>query len=270
MLDETTMINDHSTGENEQAGYTEEELLQNGMICSITQRVMIISPMPERVKSLLVALSSECFDVFSLHDFQKSMLQSLQPELLVFDAIPLVNAATGHTLQAGAELLESADMHAVPVLILLDQKSYDSRDTFALGAAELLVWPAKPEQAVKQINRMLTNRPAIVPKAVDQDIRTFKDITVDLKKMTVDRGGQRVELTKTEYDLLLHFMSSDGSVLSRESLLDTVWGLHFYGGSNLVDAHIKSLRKKLKDSAVSPKYIVTVRGAGYRIAEIRE
>lgn len=61
--------------------------------------------------------------------------------------------------------------------------------------------------------------------------------------MTVDRAGQRIELTKTEYDLLLHFMTSDGSVLTRESLLDTVWGLHFYGGSNLVDAHIKSLRK---------------------------
>ncbi|MDQ8734151.1 response regulator transcription factor [Paenibacillus sp. LHD-38] len=268
MRDETIITDSASLNRAEAGSFSEEELLQNGMLCSITQRVMIISPMPERVKSLLVALSSECFDVFSLHDFNKSMLQSLQPELLVFDAIPVVNASAGHTLQAGAELLESADLHAVPVLILLDQKSFDSRGTFALGAAELLVWPAKPEQAVKQINRMLLNRPAV--KAVDADVRTFKDITVDLKKMTVDRAGQRIELTKTEYDLLLHFMSSDGSVLSRESLLDTVWGLQFYGGSNLVDAHIKSLRKKLKDSAVSPKYIVTVRGAGYRIADIRD
>lgn len=270
MRDETIITDNASLNRGGAESLSEEELLQNGMLCSITQRVMIISPMPERVKSLLVALSSECFDVFSLHDFNKSMLQSLQPELLVFDAIPVVHASTGQTLQAGADLLESADLHAVPVLILLDQKSFDSRGTFALGAAELLVWPAKPEQAIKQINRMLLNRPAAGAKAVDEDIRTFKDITVDLKKMTVDRAGQRVELTKTEYDLLLHFMSSDGSVLSRESLLDTVWGLHFYGGSNLVDAHIKSLRKKLKDSAVSPKYIVTVRGAGYRIADIRD
>lgn len=252
------------------AGYSEEELLQNGMLCSITQRVMIISPLPERVKSLLIALSAECFDVFSLHDFNKSILQSLQPELLVYDAIPVVHAATGNTLQAGAELLESADLHAVPVLILLDQKSYDSRGTFALGAAELLVWPAKPEQAIKQINRMLLNRPLSAAQAAVEDIRSFKDITIDLKKMTVDRGGQRIDLTKTEYDLLLHFISSDGSVLSRESLLDTVWGLQFYGGSNLVDAHIKSLRKKLKDSAVAPKYIVTVRGAGYRLADNRD
>lgn len=276
MRDETTVKDEAfvnagaSLEQSETAGYSEEELLQNGMLCSITQRVMIISPLPERVKSLLVALSAECFDVFSLHDFNKSMLQSLQPELLVYDAIPVVHAATGNTLQAGAELLESADLHAVPVLILLDQKSYDSRGTFALGAAELLVWPAKPEQAIKQINRMLLNRPVFTAQAAVEEIRSFKDITIDLKKMTVDRGGQRIDLTKTEYDLLLHFISSDGSVLTRESLLDTVWGLQFYGGSNLVDAHIKSLRKKLKDSAVAPKYIVTVRGAGYRLADNRD
>jgi two-component system alkaline phosphatase synthesis response regulator PhoP len=101
----------------------------------------------------------------------------------------------------------------------------------------------------------------------DEDLRTFKDIQIDLRRMRVTRGGQRIELTKTEYDLLLHFVSSDGSVLSRENLLDTVWGMQFYGGSNVVDVHIKSLRKKLKDSAVSPRYIVTVRGAGYRLAD---
>ncbi|CAM4157128.1 response regulator transcription factor [Paenibacillus alkaliterrae] len=243
---------------------------QAGMLCSLTQRVMIISPLPERVKSLLVALSAECFDVFSLHDFNKSMLQSLQPELLVYDAIPVIQAQGSNTLQAGAELLQSAERDGVPVLILLDSKSYETRDAAALGAAELLVWPAKPEEALQVINRMLLNRPASAGSPAADDMRSFKDIQINLKRMTVDRGGKRIDLTKTEYDLLLHFISSDGSVLTRESLLDSVWGLQFYGGSNLVDAHIKSLRKKLKDSAVAPKYIVTVRGAGYRLADDRD
>lgn len=270
IIDEAIMSTETSLEQSGAAGNSGEDTLQSGMLCSLTQRVMIISPLPERVKSLLVALSAECFDVFSLHDFNKGMLQSLQPELLVYDAIPVVHSSNGNTLQAGAELLESAELHAVPVLVLLDQKSYDTRGTFALGAAELLVWPAMPEQAIKQINRMLLNRPASAAKAAAEDARSFKDITVDLKKMTVDRNGQRIDLTKTEYDLLLHFISSDGSVLTRESLLDTVWGLQFYGGSNLVDAHIKSLRKKMKDSAVAPKYIVTVRGVGYRLADNRD
>lgn len=247
--------------------HIDEDELQSGVLCSLTQRVMIISPLPERVRSLLVKLAAECFDVFSLHDFDQSMLRSLQPELLVYDAIPVNHSLSGNTLQAGADLLQSAEAHGVPVLILIDQQSYEERVTTALGAAELLVWPAKPEEALALINRMLSNRPSPVGGAALTDIRQFKDIHIDLKKMTVDRGGQRIELTKTEYDLLLHFISSDGSVLTRESLLETVWGLQIYVGSNVVDAHIKSLRKKLKDSAVAPKYIVTVRGAGYRLAE---
>jgi two-component system alkaline phosphatase synthesis response regulator PhoP len=135
-----------------------------------------------------------------------------------------------------------------------------------LANAELLLWPALPEQALALINRMLAGRPPALTEQSD-DVRLFKDIRMELRKMTVDQDGRRVELTRTEYELLLYFINSDGSVLTRETLLHAVWGLNYFGGSNLVDAHIKSLRKKLKDSAATPRYIATVRGAGYRLAD---
>lgn len=259
-----------------------------GVLCSLTKRVMLISPLPDRVRSLLVKLSGDCFDVFSLHEFTAGLLPALQPELLVYDALPIdksASYASSHTLQGGAELLQTARTHGVPVLVLLNGEAYEARGNAELSGAELLVWPSDPEAALSRINRMLEERPASALVAAgsavagveagnpadvlrnDEDLRTFKDIQIDLRRMRVTRGGQRIELTKTEYDLLLHFVSSDGSVLTRENLLDTVWGMQFYGGSNVVDVHIKSLRKKLKDSAVSPRYIVTVRGAGYRLAD---
>jgi len=238
---------------------------QTGMLCSLTQRVMIISPLPDRVRSLLVALSAECFDVFSLHEFNKGMLPALQPELLVYDALPLPLPSEGHTLEGGAELLADARDYHVPVLVLLDAPSFEEHKDEEFPGAELLKWPALPEEALSRIHSMLENRPAQAGSL--EDIRVFKDIRVDLRKMKVERSGVRVELTKTEYDLLLYFIHSDGSVLTREMLLDDVWGSQFYGGSNVVDVHIKTLRKKLKDSAVSPRYIVTVRGAGYRLAD---
>lgn len=239
--------------------------LQTGMLCSLTQRVMIISPLPDRVRSLLVALSTECFDVFSLHEFNKGMLPSLQPELLVYDALPLPLPSVGHTLEGGAELLADARDYNIPVLVLLDAPSFEEHKDGEFLGAELLKWPAQPEEALNRIHSMLENRPAQAGSL--EDIRVFKDIRIDLPKMKVERAGVRVELTKTEYDLLLYFIHSDGSVLTRERLLDDVWGSQFYGGSNVVDVHIKTLRKKLKDSAVSPRYIVTVRGAGYRLAD---
>lgn len=236
-------------------------------LCTLTKRVMIISPLPDRVRSLLVTLSAECFDVFSLHEFDKSMLPGLQPELLVYDALPIASPSVAHTLHDGEELLRIAECYSVPVLVLLDQQSYEERGDIEMNGAELLLWPTDPEEALQRINDMLENRPSMATNASGDFIRIFKDIRMDLRKMTVERSGSRVELTKMEYDLLLHFISSDGSVLSREALLGAIWGIQFYGSSNVVDVHIKSLRKKLKDSAVAPRYIATVRGAGYRLAD---
>lgn len=238
-----------------------------GVLCSLTKRIMIISPLPERIRSLLVALSGQCFDVFSLHEFNRGMLPALEPELIVYDALPLPRPSVGHTLQGGTELLRAAESQGVPVLVLLDGASFEQRGDTELAGAELLVWPSQPDEALRLINRITENRSAVPASPLSDDVRVFKDIRVDLRRMLVSRGGSRIELTKTEYDLLLRFMDSDGTVLSREELLDSVWGMHFLGGSNLVDVHIKSLRKKLKDSAVAPRYIATVRGAGYRLAD---
>ncbi|WJH36079.1 winged helix-turn-helix domain-containing protein [Paenibacillus sp. CC-CFT747] len=94
-----------------------------------------------------------------------------------------------------------------------------------------------------------------------------KDLTVDMRRMTARREGERVELTKTEYDLLTALLAADGEVLTRDALMDRVWGDTYFGGSNTVDAHIKSLRQKLGDDPRRPRYIATVRGAGYRLAD---
>jgi len=241
---------------------TEEEVRTNKIICQSTKRIMIISESPERVRHMLVTLTSACYDVFSLHRLEGNMLQAFQPDLLIYDG--------SYTAQSDREqLLRQTELLGTPVLMLLDQQSYESYSNYARGA-ELLQWPTRTELAMHRIQWMMSNKPKDKLPLASEDIRIFKDIYVDLKRMTVDLDGRRIELTKTEYDMLLYFIASDGSVLSRDSLLDAIWGVQFFGGSNVVDVHIKSLRKKLKDSAVSPKYIVTVRGVGYRLADHRD
>ena len=81
--------------------------------------------------------------------------------------------------------------------------------------------------------------------------------------MKVEKGGVRVDLTKTEYDLLLFFLNSDGSVLTREALLDSVWGDRVYIEERTVDVHIRRLRLALEPSGLA-RLIETVRGGGYR------
>ncbi|ACT04491.1 winged helix-turn-helix domain-containing protein [Paenibacillus sp. JDR-2] len=233
-----------------------------GKACSLTKRIMTVSPFPERMNSLLHLLTAECFDLFTLHDLNKAFVSSLQPELIIYDATP--HPLIPDAIDAlHAAMTQTSPINGASLLYLVHE---DARIMAAAipKHAELLAWPSNPQEALNQINRMLGEW-----KAPDLSSYRFKDLTVDLKKMAVFRGGERIELTKTEYDLLLMFLTSDGAVLTREAMFDAVWGSQYFGGSNVVDVHIKTLRRKLKDSAVAPHYIATVRGVGYRLVEER-
>lgn len=236
------------------------------LLCSLTKRVMIVSPLPERVNSLFVALSNACFDVFCLHGLDEPLLRSLKPELILYDGLPLSQLEPElEPLKRDEKLLRNVTSNGIPLIVLVDEQTETARDELLqqLKGSERLLWPAGVNEVLAAINELLKSQTA----ANLQHILLFKDLKIDMKRMIVTRDGERIELTKTEYDLLLHFLNSDGSVQSRELLLDAIWGLQFFGGSNVVDVHIKSLRKKLEDSAVDPKYIVTVRGVGYRVAD---
>lgn len=236
-------------------------------VCSLTKRVMIISPLPERLESLFVSLSSACFDVFSLHEFNEGLLASLKPELIVYDALPLGNSAVTEPelLNRDQSLQRIIKNYPIPLVMLLDEQMYERSEELELKAALIMRWPSTVDHVIDSMNRLLEDQSRFVNF---DDLLLYKDLKIDLKRMIVMREDERIDLTKTEYDLLLHFLQSDGSVQTRELLLEIIWGLQFYAGSNVVDVHIKSLRKKLEDSAVDPKYIVTVRGAGYRLADL--
>jgi len=244
----------------------EEQLLNSGAACSLTKRVMVVSPFPERLHSLLRLLTAECFDLFTLHDLNKGFVSSLQPELILYDAMPHPQLNPNAVEAFHTALLQTEHLNQMPILYLIVDEANVAVHSLPEGT-ELLVWPTDVQEALGRINAILEQYAGTGKDQVVESAYTFKDLTIDLKRMTLYRGLERIDLTKTEYELLLQFVTSDGAVLSREALFDSVWGSQFLGGSNVVDVHIKTLRKKLKDSAVAPKYIVTVRGAGYRLAD---
>ncbi len=95
----------------------------------------------------------------------------------------------------------------------------------------------------------------------------FGEVAVDLQRMRVERGDEVVALTPTEYRLLRHLVTSPDRVFGRETLLETVWGYDSSVDSQrTVDVHMRHLREKLEDDPASPRWLVTVRGAGYRFS----
>lgn len=150
----------------------------------------------------------------------------------------------------------------VPVIMLTARDSVvDKVAGLDSGADDYIAKPFAIEELLARIRAALRNKggPANVPLAVGP-------LVMDVEKHQVTVRGQSVELTKKEFDLLHHLLENKNRVLSREALLDAVWGFDFVGETNSVDVYIRFLRSKL-DDAFGLKLIHTVRGVGYVIKE---
>jgi DNA-binding response OmpR family regulator len=101
-------------------------------------------------------------------------------------------------------------------------------------------------------------------KAEVGDVLTFGDLTLDLNRNAVLREGEILPLKPREYDLLVFLARNRGMVLSRDLILERVWGWDYSGGSRTVDVHVRWLREKIEPDPADPVRIVTVRGVGYR------
>ena len=93
----------------------------------------------------------------------------------------------------------------------------------------------------------------------------FADLEIVPQEGTVTRNGEEIHLTKTEFRLLVELAANAGRVFSREALLEKVWGHDYFGDGRLVDVHIRRLRTKVEADPAEPRYVVTVRGLGYKL-----
>ena len=133
-----------------------------------------------------------------------------------------------------------------------------------LGADDYVVKPFSPRELVARIRAVLRRTRA---EHRPDEVLRVADVEVDVAKMHVTVGGRSVELTPTEFELLVTLAREPGRVFTRSQLLDAIHGVAIETYERAIDAHVKNLRRKLEPDPRSPRYVLTVHGVGYRFAD---
>lgn len=138
-----------------------------------------------------------------------------------------------------------------------------------VGADDYISKPFRPRELVSRV-RAHIRRQRLLSKAVPSEHKKleFPGLEVDLFGRRVLAGGEEVELTAKEFDVLAFLATSPGRVYSREQIMRHLWDGEFYGEARAADVHIQHLRKKIERDPQHPHYLLTVRGAGYKFANI--
>lgn len=174
----------------------------------------------------------------------------------------------------GLDVVRSLRMDRVdtPVLMLTARSGEIDRVLgLELGADDYLTKPFSIPELQARVKAILrrSDRQAATPASDEAEKLAFTDLTIDSASREVRLAQRPVPLTAKEFDLLLHFARNPGRAFTRMQLLDAVWGTTFEGYEHNVNTHINRLRSKIETDPANPRYVLTVRGVGYRFTDQR-
>ncbi len=219
--------------------------------------VLIIEDEPELVKVLRSYLEQAGFSVLSAQrgDTGLSLWEQKKPDLVLLD----LNLPGMDGLDVARSIRRTS---STPVIMLTARvEEADQLVGLELGADDYITKPFSPRLVVARV-RALLRRTEPSPEA--RQMLRLADLEIDLEGHTVRRSAELVELTPTEFNLLVALVSQPGRAFTRLQLLDASQGTAYEGYERTIDAHIKNLRAKLEPDPKNPHYIETVFGVGYR------
>jgi DNA-binding response OmpR family regulator len=224
--------------------------------------ILVVEDEPAIAEAVRARLSSEGYRVRVAQDGPQAIRTSSEerPDLVVLDLmLPGMD---------GLEVCREIQKREwIPVLMLTARTDEaDKVAGFAVGADDYLTKPFSMRELTARVRAIIRRMERIEDMTPSDSVARF-DLTVDASRRRVLKGSEEVPLTPLEFEILLTLARSPGVVLSRDQLMDRVWGYRDYAGGRVVDSHVARIRRKLGDEAAEPRYIRTVHGVGYAFRE---
>lgn len=223
-----------------------------------TAKILLIDDEPSITELLTAYLRPEGYEVHTASDGPSGLkaARAIRPDLIVLDImLPGMD---------GVELLTRLRRESQTYVIMLTAKTEETDKIVGLsvGADDYVEKPFSPRELVARIKAAL-RRIRMGPEVAEQQTLAFSRLRIDTGARRVWLEQAEIELTAIEFDLLRALAENAGRVMSRERLLEKVWGYDYYGEMRVVDVHIGHIRRKLGDESL----IATVRGVGYRFED---
>ena len=221
-------------------------------------RILIVEDEPAMVAGLRDNFEYEGYEVISAADGAEGLERALSdnPDLVVLDVMM--------PRMSGLDVCKQlkARSPSLPIIMLTARgQEIDKVVGLELGADDYVTKPFSIRELMARVKAVLRR---VSPQAPPPEIYRFSDVEVNVRSNEVRRAGATVELSAKEFALLAYFVAHPAETLSRDRLLDAVWGYENYPNTRTVDTHIVHLRQKLEPNPEDPRFILTVHGSGYK------
>jgi DNA-binding response OmpR family regulator len=228
----------------------------------VNGRLLLVEDDDDIRLAIRMLLEDEGFEVVEAASGEEGLVR-FQPDAIDLALVDLLLPGL-----AGLDVVRTLRATSpVPIIVVTAQA--DSREVVAgleAGADDYVTKPFVPAELVARIKALL-RRSQLHPTAAGpaDDRQAIGSVVLRRAAGEVERNGEPIPLTKTEFRLLCELADHPGQVISREQLLERVWGYAYVGDGRLVDTHLYRLRAKIEDDAANPRVILTVRGLGYKL-----
>lgn len=238
------------------------EVIENEMSLN-KSKILIIDDEEDILKLLYMVLKKEGFEnIYTAEDAEKgfALFDRVNPDIILLDI--MLPDEGGY--EVCKRIRESSN---VPILFISAKtEEIDRILGFALGGDDYITKPFSPKEVAYRIKAHLRRSNHNVEEDKKNAVMRLGPFQIDEGKIEVWKNGELIELKPKEYKMLLYMAKHPNQIMSKEKLCSELWGEDYFGFDNTIMVHIRRLREKIEDDPSNPKYIINVKGLGYKFA----